>query len=160
MRNNQNGQTGGHSQSGFTLVELMITVAILAVLVALAVPAYTDFSVRSKVSECVNGAAIAKVQISEYRQSLGAWPPDAEGAALNGSSGDSFYCDGFLDYDPASGGFSIDVDEATVNPLIVGDIEPRLTPFEQASGNIDWDCSVGGTGINNLRYLPSTCRDS
>ena len=50
----------------------MITVAIVALLVALAVPAYKDYTIRSKVAECVNGAAVAKVQVSEFRQSLGA----------------------------------------------------------------------------------------
>ena len=45
-------------QQGFTLIELMIVIAIVAILVALAVPAYKDYTVRTKVAECINGAAV------------------------------------------------------------------------------------------------------
>ena len=79
------------SSRGFTLIELMITIAILAILVALAVPAYSDYSIRAKVAECINGAAVAKVGISEYRQSLGPWPPSLEAAGLN-TAGISHFC--------------------------------------------------------------------
>ena len=64
-------------QQGFTLIELMIVIAIVAILVALAVPAYKDYTIRAKVTECVNGAAVAKLQISEYRETVGHYPADA-----------------------------------------------------------------------------------
>ena len=68
---------------GFTLIELMIVIGIVAILVALAVPAYNDYTIRSKVAECINGAAVAKIGVSEYRQTLGAWPPSMEEAGLD-----------------------------------------------------------------------------
>jgi prepilin-type N-terminal cleavage/methylation domain-containing protein len=46
---------------GFTLIELMIVIAIVAILVALAVPTYNDYTVRAKVGECINGAAVPKL---------------------------------------------------------------------------------------------------
>ena len=52
---------------GFTLIELMIAIAIVAILLVMAVPAYQDYTIRSKIAECVNGAAVPKVAISEYR---------------------------------------------------------------------------------------------
>ena len=67
-------------QQGFTLIELMIVIAIVAILVALAVPAYQDYTIRAKVGECVNAAAVPKLQISEYYETVGNFPPDANEA--------------------------------------------------------------------------------
>lgn len=145
-------------QRGFTLIELMIVIAILAILVALAVPAYRDYTIRSKVAECINGAAVAKVQISEYRQSLGAWPPTAADGAIDGNSGVSRFCDGFAGYVSSSGAFSIDIDEAEVDPNITGTIQPTLTPAPATSGFINWRCSQGSTSAGNVKYLPAPCR--
>jgi type IV pilus assembly protein PilA len=74
-------------QKGFTLIELMIVIAIVAILVALAVPAYQYYTIRSKVGECVNNGAVAKLSISEYRETTGTWPADAPLAGLGGTSG-------------------------------------------------------------------------
>jgi len=144
---------------GFTLIELMIAITIVAVLVAMAVPAYKDFSIRAKVAECINGAAVAKIQVSEYRQTLGPWPPSAEDAGLDGA-GDSHFCDGFTDYEPFTGAFNIAVDEAEIDPSILGQIAPLMEPSQVLSNIINWDCSIGNTAVGNLKYLPSTCRDT
>jgi len=57
------------NQNGFTLIELMIVIAILAILLAIAVPAYQNYSVRAEVSECINIAASAKLAVAETQQS-------------------------------------------------------------------------------------------
>lgn len=121
------------AHGGFTLIELMVAVAVVAILVALAVPAYTDYTVRSKVTECISGASVAKVQVSEFRQSRGMWPPTADEAGIASPAGVSHYCQGFTAYSAASGAFSIDVDESEVNPGISGIIQPTLTPQETPS---------------------------
>jgi type IV pilus assembly protein PilA len=54
-----------HMQKGFTLIELMIVVAIIGILAAIAIPAYQDYTVRSKVTEGLNIASSAKVSVSE-----------------------------------------------------------------------------------------------
>jgi len=145
---------------GFTLIELMIVIAVVAILVALAVPAYKDYTIRSKIAECINGAAVAKVGISEYRQSLGAWPPTLSEAGLT-DSGISHYCTGLTNYQSATGAFTIDINEAAVDSLLGADtIHPVMTPTERASGFIDWNCSKGTMAAADLKYIPSTCRDT
>lgn len=148
------------SARGFTIIELMITIAIVAILVALAVPAYSDYSIRSKVTECVNGAAIAKVAISEFRQTLGEWPSSLVQAGLD-SSGISHYCTAFINYQPGLGAFTIDINEAAIDSSLAADaLMPVLTPTDTASFVINWACSKGTTSAADTKYLPSTCRGS
>jgi len=79
---------------GFTLIELMIVIAIIAILVTLAIPAYQEYNIRAKVTECMVGAAPAKLAVSEYMSTVGSWPPDMDRAAV--SSGNvSKFCSGF-----------------------------------------------------------------
>lgn len=143
---------------GFTLIELMIVISVVAVLVALAVPAYQEYNIRAKVAECMMGAAPAKLAVSEYMSTVGDWPPDMDKAAL--SSGNfSKYCSGFAVYDPAEGSFQINVNEAAIFPTL-GQVQPQLTPTVTSVSMIGWRCSRGGTGAAELKYLPSTCRSS
>jgi prepilin-type N-terminal cleavage/methylation domain-containing protein len=68
-------------QQGFTLIELMIVIAIVAILVALAVPAYQDYAIRAKVGECIGQGASAKLAVEEFYQSEGNTLPADAGAA-------------------------------------------------------------------------------
>ena len=147
-----------HRSKGFTLIELMITIAVVAILVTLAVPAYKNYTIRAKITECINGAAVGKVGISEYRQTLGDWPPTLEEAGLE-LVGSSHYCSSLNNYQSATGAFTIDVDEATIEPEL-GTIAPVMTPSETGAYVINWNCTRGATLPADLKYLPSTCRDT
>ncbi len=128
---------------GFTLIELMIVISIVAILVALAVPAYQEFSIRAKFTECMVSAAPAKLAVSEYRSTTGQWPPDMNVAALS-DNGISRYCSGFDLYDPAVGSFQINVNETAIHPGL-GQIQPQLTSQFTNFANIAWRCSRGST---------------
>jgi len=141
---------------GFTLIELMIVISIVAILVALAVPAYQEYSTRAKVTECMLHGAPAKLAVSEYRSTTGQWPPNMSVAALSGN-GVSKYCSGFDLYDPAVGSFQINVNEIAIYPTL-GQIQPQLTPQITSFTTIAWRCSRGATAPDHLKYLPSTCR--
>ncbi len=148
-------------QKGFTLIELMIVIAIVAILVALAVPAYTDYTIRAKVAECINGAAVAKLQVSEYRETVGEYPPTPAEAGTASPAGESQFCSGFTYNQNAALGpadFVVLVDEAAIDASIGGEIQPRLKGYDNAQGGVDWICQRGGTAAANYKYLPSTCR--
>ena len=70
-------------QQGFTLIELMIVVAIIGILAAIAIPAYQDYTIRAQVSEGLNLGGGAKTAVSEYFQDRGAWPTDNNEAGLS-----------------------------------------------------------------------------
>jgi len=88
--------------------------SVVAILVTLAIPADEEYNIRAKVTECIVGAAPAKLSVSEYRSTTGQWPPDMNVASLS-SNGVTRYCNGFTSYAPAVGSFQIDVHEAEIH---------------------------------------------
>jgi type IV pilus assembly protein PilA len=151
-------------QQGFTLIELMIVVAIIGILAAIAIPAYQDYTIRSKVTELINSAGVCKTSVAEYYQSLGVMPLSATSAGCSNL--------GTANTDPpiVAGG------EVTVKALAAGTLIKQLgsgaTFAYKAScsgaacggGPITaWVCSSTATPIAAStdilpKYLPATCR--
>jgi len=131
-------------QKGFTLIELMIVIAILGILMAIAIPAYNDYTVRAKVSECVNGLAPLKTGVSEYFLSNGVLPVTL---ASVGSTAATTQCT--LATLGTAGTLSI-TSNVTGAP---GQVTIVLTPTTSANG-VQWRCTAAGSA----KFAPSSCR--
>lgn len=134
-------------QQGFTLIELMIVVAIIGILAAIAIPAYQDYTIRAKVSEGLNVASAAKTSVSEYRLSQNAWPTGNSTAGLSNTIS-SQYVDSVL----ISGSGLINV---TMNSTSVGAGGTLIFTPSFANSTVDWSCT-GGTLL--AKYRPANCR--
>ena len=136
-------------QKGFTLIELMIVVAIIGILAAVAIPAYQDYTVRTKVSEGLSLASGVKSSVSETYISTGSFPTDnteagvASSASITGNNVQSVAVSG-------SGVITVTYTDGS-SPLDGGTI--TLTPND-SGGSVTWTCE---SGLED-RYLPSNCR--
>jgi type IV pilus assembly protein PilA len=144
------------SSKGFTLIELMIVIAIIAILLALALPAYQDYSIRAKVGEGLSVAASAKLAVSETCQT----DPNvggAGGAPTNDLAGYAFTASTYV-ADVQIGG-TCTAPTITVDTQATGadtDVSLLLTgAYEDGSGRIQWTCE---NTSGETRHVPSTCR--
>jgi type IV pilus assembly protein PilA len=135
-------------QQGFTLIELMIVIAIVAILVALAVPAYQDYTIRAKVSECIGSAAPAKLAVSEYWQSEGNVPADDDEAGIADPWESTTYCSD-ISWDGTQIQVTTQATGADTDPIV--DLVANFSNL----GATDWDCQPN-TG--ETRHIPSSCR--
>jgi type IV pilus assembly protein PilA len=145
------------TQQGFTLIELMIVVAIIGILAAVAIPAYQDYTIRAKMSEAVTAAAAAKTSVSEYYISQGSMPDAAADAGFE-TNIDTQYV--------ASVTFAGDTQDTGTLTISIkemgGDTDGTQTfilESEGSSGAVQWDCKTVSGGVA-AKYLPADCRDS
>jgi type IV pilus assembly protein PilA len=157
-------------QKGFTLIELMIVVAIIGILAAIAIPAYQDYTIRAQVSEGFSLAAAAKAAVAETFINTGNAPADRAAAGMSANATDTFgkYVGGVS---VANGAITVLYSGDDVNAAIEADTL-SLTPYTTGDGSVTWACGAAsapsgstlmsgaadGTTTLESKYLPASCR--
>ena len=160
-------------QKGFTLIELMIVVAIIGILAAIAIPAYQDYTIRAQVTEGMNLAAAAKAAVAETFLNRGTAPVNRTQAGMSAVATDTLgkyvtqveVADGVIEIT-----YGNDANQAIQAETL------QQVPYISVDNSISWQCggatapttkvmtgvtgNTGGTlaGANFLKYLPSACR--
>ncbi|HLA71554.1 MAG TPA: pilin [Steroidobacteraceae bacterium] len=165
-------------QKGFTLIELMIVVAIIGILAAIAIPAYQDYTIRAQVTEGLNLAAAVKAGVAESYANTGVWP--ADNAAAGGNN--AVHPSGKYVSDIRVLAGTIQITYSNVAPFQANqningsrlDIRPTIsgTVATTSNGDVVWTCGIHGiVGVDPVsgaataqgttllpKYMPSNCR--
>lgn len=136
-------------QKGFTLIELMIVVAIIGILAAIALPAYQDYTTRAKITEAIGFAAAAKTAVSEHVLTRDEWPASNTAAGLAATISSPVVAD----VQVANEVITVTLSSAGLGEA--GGEEFTLTGSTAGAG-VSWECKPS-SGLD-AKFMPSSCR--
>jgi type IV pilus assembly protein PilA len=142
------------NQQGFTLIELMIVVAIIGILAAIAIPAYQDYIARSQIAEAVGLNAGGKTPLAEFYADKGRWPMEA--ASIIGNNKGKYTS--LVTLEAATVGQTTSTMTLTATMRNVGvqkNIQGKTLQLTTADGGKNWKCSAGTV---DTKYLPGACK--
>ncbi len=138
-------------QQGFTLIELMIVVAIIGILAAIAIPAYQDYTIRAQVSEGLNLSGGAKAAVTEYFMDRGTLPTTN---AISGLETDTNIQGKYVAKVTVASGI-ITVTYGKDAHTVINTKAIRLSPVTAQAGSVQWVCDSANVAD---KHLPAACR--
>jgi len=144
------------TQKGFTLIELMIVIAIVGILAAIAVPAYSKYTLKAKVTAALSLASPIKFSVVEYFNTNGDWPANNTTLGLGANDGSGITSDTVASISVADNIITITFN-SNAGSDIAGNNFTLTAPSNPQNGVISWTCSSAGSNGISADYAPSGC---